>query len=858
MTAASLPRVREALAGLHDPAALERHPFAAAVGGGRALRRALEDAIDALAPRAGKGGSRAGRRHRLLTLRYLEALPVDEVQRHLLIGRSEYYREHERAVAAVAALLGERSVLAYPPAVVPDPGGAAARAVEAAADVTSQGRLPIALTSFIGRDDDLAEIERLLATSRLLTLTGAGGCGKTRLALEAAARLADGYPDGVRLVELAPLTDPALVPSAVAAALGVREAPGEEPIEMVLRGLAGRRRLLLLDNCEHLVDACAQLVHEVLRSCPGVRVLATSRETLRVAGEVSWRVPPLPVPPAGSRLPADQQSWAPSVRLFVDRASAVSPGFLLTEQTSAAVADICRQLDGLPLALELAAVRVRMLPVEQIAARLGDRFRLLTGGSRAALRHQQTLRASIAWSHDLLSEPERVLFRSLAAFAGGWTLEAAEALGGDVMDVLASLVDKSLVLAEGHGGQERYRMLETIREYALEQLAESGEAATTRGLLADYYLALCERAEPGLLGTSGRSSAAWLDRLEREHDNLRAALRWFVETGQVEPGLRMAGALSELWRIRGYVGEAHVWFDALLDQPGAPTIARARALFWAGCLWTDLDDERAGSLLVESLELARALDDGRTVARALVALGDVRRRTDAAESRRLVEAGLALGRALGDAWSISTGLLWMGDSLMFDGDRAAARRVFDECLDFSLQVANHWTVGASLEHLGFLTWQEGDMAAAAVFHRRALAVFKEAGDLPGVSHALLGGGLAALAERDVPLARALLTESLLLQRKLGERSWVPLTLRGFAGLAAVEGRGPSAVRLFGAHEALSPLAAQPEWVAQHEYNRDVALARAALDEATFRAAWAEGRAMSLETALAFAMGDDTT
>jgi predicted ATPase len=388
--------------------------------------------------------------------------------------------------------------------------------------------LPSELSSFVGREKELAEVKRLLENTRLLTLTGSGGCGKTRLALAAASELVEGFEDGVWLVELASLADPSLVPQSVAYALGVREQPGRTPTEALSDYLGSRKVLLLLDNCEHLVEACAELAEALLHSCAELRVLATSREALGITGEVAWLVPSLSLPDL-RRLP-DIESLPryESARLFVERAAAVKPTFTLTEQNAAAVAQVCYRLDGIPLAIELAAARAKVLPVEQIADRLDDSIGLLAAGSRTAMPRHRTLHATMDWSHELLPDEERALFRRLSVFAGGFTLEAAESVctgggleRGEVLDLLSHLVDKSLVIMREEGGEGRYRLLETVRQYGREKLSASSEAEQASERHAGYYLALAEEAEPEL---KGAGQVAWVERLEQERDNLRAAM----------------------------------------------------------------------------------------------------------------------------------------------------------------------------------------------------------------------------------------------------------------------------------------------------------------------------------------------
>ena len=420
--------------------------------------------------------------------------------------------------------------------------------------------LPRQLTSFIGREREMAEVRRLLSTTRLLTLTGSGGCGKTRLALQVAADLVEAFAEGVWFVDLAPLSDPALVPQTVAATLRVREEPGRPILITLSEYLQPRHLLLVLDNCEHLVGACAELAQALLRACPHLQILATSREPLRIGGETTWRVPSLSLPDL-LRLPlVESLAEYEAVRLFTDRAEVVLPGFLVTDQNALAVAQVCHRLDGIPLAIELAATRVKVLPVHQIAARLDDRFRLLTGGSRTALPRQQTLRAVMDWSYILLSEKERTLLRRLSVFAGGWTLDAAEAVCSgnrietvEVLDLLAQLVDRSLVAVDREDAEARYRLLDTVRQYAREKLQDSGEETEVHGRHREWFLDLAERTEPELLGPE---QGVWLARLEAEHDNLRAALTWSQQEEEGgEAGLRLAGALGRFWWMRGHLTE---------------------------------------------------------------------------------------------------------------------------------------------------------------------------------------------------------------------------------------------------------------------------------------------------------------
>src|SRR6516162_8486227 len=476
--------------------------------------------------------------------------------------------------------------------------------------------LPMQLTSFVGREREIAETRRLLETTRLLTLTGPGGCGKTRLALRVAADSLEQFPDGVWLVELASLADPAFVPHTVAAALDVPEQPSRPVTDTLADYLRTKKLLLLVDNCEHLHAACQSLIDHLLRECAAVRILATSRVALGVEGESTYRVPSLRLPDSPHSLPAAQLAEYDAIRLFVDRAALAQSGFTLTERTAPAIAQICRRLDGMPLAIEFAAARVRMLSPDQIAARLDDRFRLLTAARRQILPRQQTLRATMDWSYDLLSEPEQALLRRLSVFAGGWPFEAAEAVcAGDgvaapaILDLLTQLVDKSLVIAETHGGEARYRLLETVRQYGAEKLQGAGEAAEVRRRHRDWFVALAEQAEPELRGMRQR---LWSDRLEMEHDNLRAAYEWtMTEPEGRREGLRLATALFSFWRSIGYWSEGHEWLEQGLLSSGdvAPSI-RAKALANAALFaWRARKDERAIALAEEGLAVCKEVGD---------------------------------------------------------------------------------------------------------------------------------------------------------------------------------------------------------------------------------------------------------
>ena len=568
--------------------------------------------------------------------------------------------------------------------------------------------LPVQLTSFVGREAEIHEVRRLLADNRLVTLTGAGGAGKTRLAVEIAARIAAEFSDGVWYVDLAPITDPDVVPIAVARALGLPDQPGRSTMDTLLRFVRDRQMLVVLDNCEHLLDASADLVVTLLDAAAGPTVLATSREPIGVTGEATWRLPSLSVADA-------------AIELFADRARHARPDFAVDDDNAPAVAEICRRLDGMPLAIELAAARVRALSLADILDGLRDRFRLLTGGARTAVPRQQTLRASVDWSHALLTEPERALFRRLAVFLGGFDLEAAQAVagGGDVeryqvLDQLTLLVDKSLVVAEDTAGRMRYGLLETVRQYALEKLGESGEANAVRARHRDHYTALA-----ALLDTPGRADyERRLEQAEIEIDNLRAAFAWSRENSDVELASALASSLQPLWQARGRLQEGLVWFDAVLAgldtrHPGMAPAVCARALADRAMLanWVGAADSLDQAQ--QALAIAREVDDPAVLARALTACGYTAIIQKAEVAGQYFAEALGLARALGDRWRLSQILASQARGAIVVGDPIAAREAGQEGCDLADAIGDWWTSRQCRWCLGMAQLFQGDLATAA-------------------------------------------------------------------------------------------------------------------------------------------------
>lgn len=723
--------------------------------------------------------------------------------------------------------------------------------------------LPVQLTTFIGREREMLEIKRLIAAARVITLHGPGGAGKTRLAVQVAADLLDRYADGVWLVELAPVADPGLVPQTVASALGLRE-PARVATEVLTDFLAPRTLLIVLDNCEQVLTASADLSTMLLRSCPRLTVLATSRESLGVPGEVIFNVPSLALPdPGHAPSPATAGQFA-AIRLFVERAALYRPDFTVTAHNVQAISEICRRLDGIPLAIELAAARIKILPVEQIAARLEDRFRFLATGPRGGLPHHQTLQAAMDWSYDLLSDEERMLFRRLAVFIGGFRLEAAEgACAGqgietsDVLDLLARLVDKSLVAVDEVGaGDVRYRLLETVRQYALDRLRASGEVDPLRARHRDFFLAFAERVEPELQGPRQKE---WLDQLEAEHDNFRAALEWSrMDPGGGEAGLRLAGALSWFWEVRGYWAEGHAWLmDMLSRTGGSSTAARVKALNAAAGVAMQLGNfAQVEALANESLVLSRQLGDRRGTASCLVILGvQACRMENYRQAETLSGEGLSLSREVGDNWGTAWAQSILGIVARTKGDHAKARGLLEESLTKMRALGNTWAVAIILVNLGLLVRDEGDYTRAAMLLEEALPLFRQLGDKSYIAYAELNLGIVASAMGNYERASALYLDTLALRKELEDKRGIPTAVLALACAAAGTRQFKRAAILFGAAEAMrEATGASIPSIFKAEYERRVAATSDALGGDDFQAEWNEGRRMSAEAAIEFASG----
>jgi non-specific serine/threonine protein kinase len=687
----------------------------------------------------------------------------------------------------------------------------------------SKHNLPYQLTSFIGREQEIAQLQELVIANRLVTLTGAGGAGKTRLAIEVASRLIDAFPDGVWLVELAALSDPRLVPQAVAKALEVKEQPARPVIETLSDYLASKKLLLVLDNVEHLLDACVRLVDEILRRCRDVAVLVTSRERLAMTGELTYRVPSLTVPGPRDNVAPDALLAYDGVRLFVDRALLLRSDFSVTSENAASLASVCYRLDGIPLAIELAAARLRSMSVEELSQRLDQRFALLTDGSRAALPRHRTLRSTIDWSYDLLTDVEQAMLRRVSVFAGGWTLAAAEHVctgdgieQSDTIGLLTSVADKNLIITEEHVGATRYRMLETIRQYAVDRLRETGEEARWRNRHFAWVLALAEEAFQAMLGPQ---QGLWIDRIATEIDNFRMALTWGTEQKHADT-LRLAPGLARWWVRRSSLSEARQSLTRLLEAIPHDHVSRDRA-------------------------------------RALGALGNIAGdHGDHEEAERLFRESDALFQALGE----TRGSVYMqanvASALVSRGQYAAAEPLLVGLVKVGRALGDDHVVAVNLGNLGTVTFELGDADRAASFFEESLALARSFGDDFLVSRTLGYKGRAESRNGKLDSAEASFLESFTIAHALADPVATMEALEGFAELAAAKHAHKRAATILGAAARMrEEIGHSIPLNEEREHARVVAATRTALGDEAFDQAWREGSAMELEEAVRYALED---
>ena len=720
--------------------------------------------------------------------------------------------------------------------------------------------LPAPLTSFVGRSPDVEELARSLRRNRLTTLTGTGGIGKTRLALAVAARARAAYPDGVCVVELAALADPQMLLRAIATALGLRDESDPPFVHVLVAALEARHALLILDNCEHLLQSSATFVQAILSDCSHVDVLATSREPLGVVGEWLWSVPPLPTPSRDHGSAAELAN-VPSVQLFVERARAANATFSLSDANASAIADVCRKLDGIPLALELAAARTRILTVHEIAERLADRFTLLTNTNRSVESRHQTLRATVDWSFDLLAPGEQQLFRKLSVFVGGCTLEAVESCGvgadihsDTVLNLLAALVDKSMVIMTERDGTARYGMLETLHQYARESLWSTGEERPQRQRHAEWCLSLAEQAAPHM---QSDRQAEWLARLDPEQDNLRAALTWCESDACIDGtriGLRLVDVLHELWFNRLQLAEGRQWTERMLALSAtAPSVVRARALNWAAQFAMHQDDGAgAQGRALEALQESRRLRYRAGEGQALTTLGSLSQsRGEYMPAVLQLEEAVRVCREAGDGDATWRAINNLAEAHRFQGRLDGARALFEEALALAQRRGDGWGMAQAVRQLGLVAEASRNYGQAAQLLEESLTLWQAVGATRGKHWSLLELGRVVLAQGNLQEAQSLMAESLRVCREVWDRRGIARCLEGLSSLAAASGKPAQAARLFGAAEALRTAIGTPILPGEQQlYEGALSTASHELGLDHFARAIEQGRASPVERAIA--------
>jgi len=754
--------------------------------------------------------------------------------------------------------------------------------------------LPMQLTSFVGRKNEIAELKQELEAHRLVTLTGSGGTGKTRLSLQVAAELLENFDHGVWFIELAPLTDPDLIPQTILSAIGISEQPAKTPLDFLEEYLHAKKMLIVLDNCEHLVTPSAKVANALLNAAPELRILASSREALGVKGELSYPVPSLSLPDVRHLPTIEQLSLYEAVRLFIDRALLVAPHFGVDKDNAPFIAQICYRLDGIALAIELAAARTKMLSVEQISKRLDDRFRLLTGGARTALPRQQTLRAMIDWSYDILSENERLLLRRLSVFAGSWTLDAVEKVcagdeidSDDGLDLLTQLVNKSLVVVmEGSQGRERrYRMLETIRQYAREKLLEAGGSEIVRDKHLAYFVKLVEEAEPELYRANQLS---WLNRLEDELDNIRMAIEWSLETN-VEAGLRIAALPWRFWLARGYLREFGEWLAQLLERYTTVDALHAQALaVYSDTIYRQGNFPETIKYARQSLEMARTLADRRLEAFCLSFLGvSILLQGNVADGAPLIEQALAIYRVLEDKIGQATALEWLswgntstsysrealrlyrelghlagiaGSLVALSqltlqmGDLSSLAPWLEEALSISRQLGSQRSQAWILNTFGRLAFSQGDYGLAISYFEEAMLLGDKNGDRFENLWAQVRMAHAVFLEGDIQRARGMFEDSIRGMQEAGLMIGLVYAIEGVASLNVNQGQVENAADLFAWSDAMrEKIGDHRPPIEQALVDKDLAVIHSKLDDAEFTRFARDGHAMTVEQAIALAL-----
>ena len=728
----------------------------------------------------------------------------------------------------------------------------------------SPNNLPIQLTSFIGREKEITEVKQAISEHRLVTLMGPGGSGKTRLALQVGSEIIEHFHEGVFFVALAPITDPGLVPSTIAQSLGISEVAGRSIVDSLKDYLQNKSLLLLLDNFEQVIPA-APIVAELLSVGSGLKALVTSREAMRISGEREYLVPPLALPNLTQLPSVESLSQYTAVQLFLQRAQAVKPDFRITPDTAPAVAEICYRLDGLPLAIELAAARIKLLPPRAMLARLEHRLEFLTGGARELPARQQTLRNAIAWSYDLLNEEEQKLFRQLSVFVGGCTLDAVEAVSGDhqaglsLLDQFGSLLDKSLLReVEGISDEPRFVMLELLREFGSDQLKTSDEQEITRDRHTRFFLALAERAESKL---ESADQLDWINRMEQEHDNLRAALEWSkTAEGAGDLCLRLAGALGLFWEARGYFSEGRERLSATLATEAAQgrTAERAKLLARAAELaYRQSDYAATVELAEESLSIYREVGDKQGIASVLIKLGNAATEAgDYETASGFLEEALSIWQELHDKHGTARALISLGWAALRPGDYQLANKRLEAALVISRELEDTRSIGFELSGLGEVALRQGDYGRATQLLEESLELRRQLGNKWGVGVSLGTLGWVAIRERDWKRALARLGESLEVRQEIGDKGGSAWCIERLAEVAVAQGDPEKAVRLLSAAAALRiSIGSVIDPVDQQEYQNRRAALRKELGQERFAAHWEEGRALSLEQAVAYALAE---